>query len=149
MAIYWTRSVLDRKMELRIVGGQNRLSKRPKPVYTLRKDSSAGVVKVDGKRFYYFGFAHNAAGERNVGKAAAGAIVGGLLTGGIGALLGGALGGRKKNTSTATLVFADFDSDSGQVPFEVVVACDDYLRDQLAKIPVCVYNEAKGTIWRP
>lgn len=38
-------------------------------------------------------------GSRSVGKAAAGAIVGGILTGGIGLLVGGALGARKNNKS--------------------------------------------------
>lgn len=37
--------------------------------------------------------------SRSVGKAAAGAIVGGVLTGGIGAVAGAALGGRKKDDS--------------------------------------------------
>lgn len=38
-------------------------------------------------------------GHRSVGKTAAGALVGGVLTGGIGLIVGGALGARKKNTS--------------------------------------------------
>ncbi|MGN0236761.1 MAG: hypothetical protein ACI4AK_01535 [Lepagella sp.] len=38
-------------------------------------------------------------GQRSVGKTAAGAIVGGVLTGGIGLIVGGALGARKKDTS--------------------------------------------------
>lgn len=38
-------------------------------------------------------------GSRSVGKAAAGAIVGGILTGGIGLLVGGALGAKKSNKS--------------------------------------------------
>jgi hypothetical protein len=37
--------------------------------------------------------------NRSVGKAAAGAIIGGVLTGGIGLLAGAALGARKKNSS--------------------------------------------------
>lgn len=44
---------------------------------------------------------------RSVGKAAAGAIVGGVLTGGIGLLAGAALGGRRKEDSTAILVLQD------------------------------------------
>ncbi len=38
-------------------------------------------------------------GNRSVGKAATGAIVGGVLTGGIGVIAGAALGAKKKNTS--------------------------------------------------
>lgn len=37
--------------------------------------------------------------ERSLGKAATGAIIGGLLTGGIGLLAGAAIGGRSKNKS--------------------------------------------------
>lgn len=40
---------------------------------------------------------------RSAGKAAAGAIAGGLLTGGWGLLAGAALGGRKQDKSTAVL----------------------------------------------
>jgi hypothetical protein len=41
--------------------------------------------------------------KRSVGKAAAGAIIGGLLTGGIGAIAGVAIGGRRRDNSTAVL----------------------------------------------
>lgn len=41
---------------------------------------------------------------RSAGKAAAGAIVGGILTGGIGLLAGAALGGRRKKDNELTLV---------------------------------------------
>jgi hypothetical protein len=42
--------------------------------------------------------------SRSLGKAAAGAIMGGLLTGGIGLLAGAAIGGRSKDASTAVLL---------------------------------------------
>jgi hypothetical protein len=45
--------------------------------------------------------------ERSAGKAAAGAIVGGALTGGIGLVAGAALGGRKRDKSTAVISFLD------------------------------------------
>jgi hypothetical protein len=44
---------------------------------------------------------------RSAGKAAAGAIIGGVLTGGLGAIAGAAIGGRKKDASTAVIRFAD------------------------------------------
>jgi len=43
------------------------------------------------------------ASHRSAGKAAAGAIVGGVLTGGFGLLAGAALGGRKKDDSVIVL----------------------------------------------
>lgn len=44
-------------------------------------------------------------GSRSVGKTAAGAIVGGVLTGGIGLIVGGALGARKTNTSEVYITY--------------------------------------------
>ncbi|TEB05195.1 hypothetical protein Psch_02236 [Pelotomaculum schinkii] len=44
---------------------------------------------------------------RSAGKAAAGAVVGGLLTGGIGLVAGAAIGGRKRDNSTAVLTLLD------------------------------------------
>lgn len=44
---------------------------------------------------------------RSAGKAAAGAIVGGVLTGGAGLIAGAALGGRRRSKSTFLVVFDD------------------------------------------
>lgn len=52
---------------------------------------------------------------RSVGKAAAGAIIGGILTGGIGLLAGGALGAARKNLSN---IFITIDYDGK--PFQVI-----------------------------
>jgi hypothetical protein len=56
---------------------------------------------------------------RSAGKAAAGAIVGGLLTGGIGLLAGAAVGGRKKDKSTAVVVI----EEAGR-QFRLLLRCD-------------------------
>lgn len=58
--------------------------------------------------------------ERSVGKSAVGAIGGGLLAGPLGLLAGAALGARKKEASTATLVF------EGGVEFVVRIPGKDY-----------------------
>lgn len=44
---------------------------------------------------------------RSAGKAAAGAIIGGALTGGVGLIAGAAIGGKKNDVSTAMIYFAD------------------------------------------
>lgn len=43
--------------------------------------------------------------HRNVGKTAAGAIVGGVLTGGIGLIVGGAIGAKKRDTSEMYITY--------------------------------------------
>ncbi|WP_138751141.1 hypothetical protein [Paenibacillus sinopodophylli] len=47
------------------------------------------------------------AATRSAGKAAAGAIIGGVLTGGLGLIAGAAIGGRKTDASTAVISFED------------------------------------------
>jgi len=44
-------------------------------------------------------------GHRSVGKTAAGALVGGFLTGGIGLIVGGALGAQRKDTSEVFITY--------------------------------------------
>lgn len=57
-----------------------------KPMYEIKKED---IVHVGLER----------SSHRSAGKAAAGAIIGGVLTGGIGAIAGAAIGGRKKDDS--------------------------------------------------
>ena len=95
------------KVVLKIIGGQNLLSKKQKPVVIMKSTKEPGVVIVEKKEFHYLGLQVDKNHERSAGKAATGAIVGGVLTGGIGAIAGAALGGRKKDTSTAMIGFVD------------------------------------------
>lgn len=44
---------------------------------------------------------------RSLGKSAVGAIIGGVLTGGIGLLAGAAIGGRRRTTATFIVIFRD------------------------------------------
>lgn len=54
--------------------------------------------------------------KRSVGKAAAGAIIGGVLTGGVGAIAGAAIGGRSRDNSVIVLT-VDFDGMSVDLLF--------------------------------
>lgn len=96
-----------------VVGGSNFLPKSAGNVYTMfdeSKDYTDGVVKVNKKLFYFLGSHKEEKHTRSVGKAAAGTIVGGVLTGGIGAVAGAAIGGRKKDNSTFWIDFADYET---------------------------------------
>ena len=66
---------------------------------------------------------------RSLGKAAAGAIIGGILTGGIGLLAGGAIGGSKKNLSN---IFITIDYDGK--PFRVILKTGKYTNIIYAEI---------------
>lgn len=57
--------------------------------------SSHKSFSIDKKDIVNISFERNA--SRSLGKAAAGALIGGVLTGGVGLLVGGVLGAKKKN----------------------------------------------------
>lgn len=68
------------------------LLKKGLDVFTLSKDD---IVAISNEK----------SGSRSIGKAAAGAIVGGVLTGGLGLIVGGALGARKSDTSEVFITY--------------------------------------------
>lgn len=118
------------KVILKIIGGQNLLTKKQKPVALMKSvKGEPGVVTVDKREFYYLGLNKTQTHERSAGKAAAGAIVGGVLTGGIGAIAGAAIGGRKKDTSTAILNFIDRETNQ---QFSVQVEMDKNTQTSLS-----------------
>lgn len=67
---------------------------------------------------------------RNVGKAAAGVIVGGVLTGGVGAVVGGAIGAKRKDTSKAYIVIVDKEG----IEHELHINCDQQLYTKLSNM---------------
>ena len=66
---------------------------------------------------------------RSVGKAAAGAIIGGILTGGIGLLAGGALGAGKKDKSN---IYITIDYEGR--PFQVIFKTGKFTNEIYAEI---------------
>jgi hypothetical protein len=68
-------------------------------------------------------------GQRSLGKAAVGAIVGGVLTGGVGAIAGAAIGGRKKDNSLAIVRYRD-----GDVEREIYFRADANKYQELARL---------------
>ena len=67
---------------------------------------------------------------RSVGKAAAGAIIGGALTGGVGAVVGGAIGAKRKDTSKAFITIADQEG----IEHELHIECEQQLYTKLSNM---------------
>lgn len=67
----------------------------------LEKDKDTFIITKD----MIVAISNDKSSRRSVGKTAAGAIVGGVLTGGIGLIVGGALGARKKDTSEVYITY--------------------------------------------
>ena len=100
--------------EIEYLGGHPKWDK-PRSVYIVIKESqiklipsgfwSAGDAPLIISKDVIINVDFEKSSSRSAGKAVAGAIVGGVLTGGIGLLVGGALGARAKNKSELYIYF--------------------------------------------
>ncbi|WP_261984804.1 hypothetical protein [Listeria booriae] len=104
---------------------------------TIMKELTPGIVLFgrSSQQFIYQGFSWNQGSSRSVGKAATGAVVGGILTGGLGAIAGGAIGGRKKDNSYATILLLRI-PDS--IPVQLVIKCNTKKANELGKFKIGV-----------
>lgn len=95
-----------------VIGGKNLLKQAPSNVYGMREEKKIGegVVWIKGKHYYLLGVHKEEKYSRNIGKAAAGAVIGGVLTGGVGAIVGGAIGGKQKDKSTYFVDLMDYET---------------------------------------
>ncbi|TVX92244.1 hypothetical protein [Paenibacillus agilis] len=69
----------------------------------LAKHGQTGATWINGTEVKLLEIDWQESGKRSGGKAAAGAIVGTVLAPGIGTIAGAAMGGRRKDTSTAVI----------------------------------------------
>lgn len=112
----WKKLIGDsfkKQVMFEVIAGENRLGKATGNNYLMIDESKAhgdGVVKFNKKLFYFLGSHVEEKHTRSAGKAAAGAIIGGVLTGGVGAIAGAAIGGRKRDDSVYFLDFADYET---------------------------------------
>lgn len=107
------KDAMKKQTAFEVVGGKNLFPKSMGNIYKMvseEKEHGEGVVKVKGKLYYFLGAHKEEKHTRSAGKAAAGAIVGGVLTGGLGAIAGAAIGGRKKDASIFFMDFMDYET---------------------------------------
>src|SRR5699024_6856422 len=81
----WFKDSLKRQSVFVVVGGRNYLPKSGGNIYTMideSKEYGEGVVEIKKKLYYFLGTHKEEKHTRSAGKAAAGAIVGCVLTGG-------------------------------------------------------------------
>ena len=110
-------SGLVKTLKLGYIGG---LPKVTGAEVKIKKGPEQNTLDINGNVFKVVAVKWEEKGERSVGKAAAGAIIGGVLTGGVGAIAGAALGGRKKDSSTAAITVKD-----DAVEYTAYVRCND------------------------
>ncbi|MBS4193466.1 hypothetical protein [Lederbergia citri] len=107
------KDAMKKQTSFEVIGGQNLFNKAMANIYKMvseEKEYGEGVVKVKGKLYYFLGAHKEERHTRSAGKAAAGAIIGGVLTGGLGAIAGAAIGGRRKDDSSFWMDFADYET---------------------------------------
>ncbi len=107
------KDAMKKQTAFEVIGGKNLLPKSMGNIYKMvseEKEHGEGVVKIKGKLYYFLGAHIEEKHTRSAGKAAAGAIVGGALTGGLGAIAGAAIGGKKKDASTFFIDLMDYET---------------------------------------
>lgn len=103
---------IRRRTAFQIIGGTNYFPKAMTNIYAMINYNhlDEGVVKIKGKLYYLLGIHREEAYTRSAGRVATGALIGGILTGGVGAIVGGALGAKEKDVSDYFLDFADYET---------------------------------------
>jgi len=104
-----------KKLEMDYIGGLPGYKKRK-----LLLSMYEGQLSVNKQPARFLNLEWKEQHERSAGKAAAGAIIGGVLTGGIGAIAGAAIGGSKKDSSVAVLTV-----EMGDLVHAIYVRCSE------------------------
>lgn len=94
----------DNYMHIEYLGGHPKL--KSGKVLVIRSENANELI-IDDKPITVTGLEWDEKGKRSLGGAATGAVVAGLLTGGIGAIAGAAVGGRKQDNSLAVVTCND------------------------------------------
>lgn len=102
--------MFNAKMVFEVIGSSQGLKKVPFGIYKM-VDKGNGRVKFGKQTFYLLNIQTVEQYKRSVGAAAVGGIAGGLLLGGVGAIAGGAIGGRRKDDNSYVITLQDMKSD--------------------------------------
>lgn len=106
------KNMFKKQTAFEVIGGQNYFNKAMANMYKMveEKNKGEGIVTIQKKLYYFLGINKNISHERSAGKTGAGAVIGTVLAPGIGTIIGGAIGAKKKDTSTFFLDFADYET---------------------------------------
>lgn len=101
---------------LELIGGMSGLPKKVR-IYRGLND---GEIKIEKRIVTLLTYQWGEKGERSVGKAATGAVIGSLIMPGIGTLVGGAMGSKKKDKSSLSLTVVEEGKE-----YQVLFRCDE------------------------
>lgn len=84
---------------------------KSKPAYVIFIEDEPGLVTIDKRKYYFLGATKTPLKELSVAKSLTGAAIGTVLAPGLGTLIGGAIGAKKKDKTTFTLSFMDVETN--------------------------------------
>lgn len=135
------KDAMRKRVQVTVISGGHVLTDEPtlkrivKNIVLISTDTTGDVeVSLGGKHSKTFKFGKiswEQSGERSGGKAAAGAIIGTIAAGPLGTIAGAAIGGRKKDTSSAFLYLTD---DSGE-EHEIHIECTKEQYEEISRLP--------------
>lgn len=106
-----------KSIALKYLGGFNSIKAGKRVI--IKQTGKPHHIKINGVEVKVLDLEWQKDSKRNLGKGVAGAVIGGALTGGLGALAGGAIGARRKDDSTAVLSFIHNDNEE-----YILIECD-------------------------
>ncbi|WBL16453.1 SHOCT domain-containing protein [Sutcliffiella sp. NC1] len=86
------------------------IGEKKEPTYLILFTKEKGIVEVNKRKYYFLGFSEQSISEMSTAKALTGAAIGTVFAPGIGTLIGGAVGAKKKKKTNYTMAFMDVES---------------------------------------
>lgn len=128
-----------RRVQLEVISGASQIFIFNLKKITMIETNESGIVTFGkGLDFYYLGIVdRDRSASRNVGKTAAGTIIGSVLAPGVGTVIGAAVGARKKDTSVAELEFIKTDTKQ---PVTLVIKCEEKKLKELSNFSISAYE---------
>ena len=122
-------SIKKTRITVKLVSGKEQIGSKKDTVALVELEP--GIVSVNTRQYKFMGFDWGEQKYRSGGKAVAGAVIGGVLTGGIGALAGAALGGKRRDASKATMHLTDRGTNK---PVQLIIECDEKKANELGEL---------------
>lgn len=117
------------RVAVKLVSGKEQLGSKKDSITLVELEP--GIVSANVRQYKFTGFDWGEQKYRSGGKAVAGAVIGGVLTGGIGVLAGAAIGGKRRDASKATIHLVDRGTNK---PVQLIIECDEKKARELGKL---------------
>lgn len=121
-----TTGIVGTSVSVKIISGKEQVHSK-EDTKMIQKQN--GIISIGGVPYDYLGFDWNEQKYRSGGKAVAGAVIGGVLTGGLGTLVGAAMGGKRRDNSKATI---HLEKDNRSI--QLIIECDVKKAGELGKL---------------